>query len=444
MTQNFMALGLGAGEFYGVHPGAWRSEGVDPKAYLDIQAQITYAQQAESGGFDFLFMQDRVFLHQGFPTAASMFPLDPLVQLSAIAAATSKIGLIGSASTSFSEPYTLARQFRALDLISKGRAGWNVVPSFEPEAFANHGRPVPAKAEKYERLNEVVQISQALWGSWKPEAGDPDPVTGIFMNDEHIQPINMQGRHVGSRGPLQIPPSPQGQPVLVMPAASRSGIQPAGMYAGGIIAMPSTIEEGRQQRELFRTAAEQAGRNADEVKLMSFFTFGLGATRREALDRRRELERYTDLPQRLNQLSILLGIPLTEAQADTPLSLTQVHQLRVHPRAPRSAQAVALAKEGFSPLDIIAHGVLDMSPGVVGTAEDAADYLQEWFEAGATDGAVLVADRLSDNLGDFVEQVVPILRKRGLRPDDYVGSTLRENLGLPYELGIDPRIIGRQ
>lgn len=344
-------------------------------------------------------------------------------------------------STSFNEPYTIARQLRALDIISGGRGGWQVVPSFEPEAFANYGQNVPKSSDKYERLHEVIQITQALWGSWKKEAGDPNQKTGVFLNSEYIQPINLQGKYVGARGPLQALPSPQGQPILVMPAASNSGIQPAGMYADTIIGMPNTIEESVHLREIFRSAAQEAERNADDIKFMVFFTFGIGKTHREALNRRREMENLEDFPERMRHLSMLLGVPLSGADIDKPLTSIQLSNLRQNPQVSKSGQAIRLAKKGYSPLDIIAHGVLDNTPGVVGTAEDVANYLQEWFESDAADSFALVADRLNDALSDFVNQVIPILQKRGLRPEDYMGHTLRENMNLDYQLGVDPRIL---
>ncbi|WP_025677230.1 NtaA/DmoA family FMN-dependent monooxygenase [Paenibacillus massiliensis] len=440
MKTKHMTIGVAMADFYGSHPNAWRSEETDPLTYINIDEQIKYAKIAENGGLDYIFMPDRVFLHLGF-TGIVNFPIDSIVQLSAIAAHTKHIGLIPTLSTSFNEPYTIARQLRALDLISKGRVGWQVVPSFEPHAFANYGQSVPNSRDKYERLHEVVQITQALWGSWKKEAGEPNQETGVFLNNEYIQPINLQGKYVGARGPLQAPPSPQGQPILVMPAASNSGIQPAGMYADAIIGMPNTIKESVRLREIFRSAAQDAGRNADEIKFMTFFTFGLGKTRREALDRRRAMENPEDLPERLRHLSMLLGVPLSESAVDEPLTSNQLRALQQNPHVNKSTQAIRLAKEGYSPLDIIAHGVLDNTPGVVGTAEDVADYLEEWFEAGAADSFVIIADRLSDALSDFVNQVIPVLQERGLRPENYMGNTLRENMNLDYQLGVDPRIL---
>ncbi|MFI5626512.1 NtaA/DmoA family FMN-dependent monooxygenase [Nocardioides sp. NPDC051685] len=443
MADRTMALGVALGDSYGAHPGAWRMPEADPNAYVDVEVQVRAAQTAERGGLDYAFYPDRAFLHGDLRTAPPMFSMEPLMVLSAVAHSTRRIGLVASASTSLAEPYTLARQLRALDVISHGRAGWNAIPSYEPEAFANYGRKPLAREKKYERLHEVVQVTQALWGSWEREAGLPDQAAGTFADPAHVRPINMEGRHVGSRGPIQIPPSEQGQPVIFMPAASGMGLQAAGMYSNGIIAMPDTMEASRAQRDMIRSLAAASGRSPDEVKFLPFVTVSLGVSKREALKRRRALEERADLRSRLAHMSAILGLRLDPERADVPLAGSQISALRPHPGVPRAARAAELASEGWSPLDLLAHGVLDPNPGVVGTPEDAADMLQEWIEAGVCDGFTLAVDNLHDGLDDFVDQVVPELRKRGLRPADYQGTTLRDHLGLPEQLGVDPRLAAK-
>ena len=442
MNDAEVLLGVVLSDGFGVHPGAWRMPTSAPDTYTSLEVPVRLAQKAERGGLDYIFYQERVFLWGDLNVGPPLASVEPLMLLTAIAHATRRIGLVASSSTSFNEPYTLARQFRALDLLSHGRAGWNAIPSYEPEAFANYGLPVPPREEKYERLHEVVQMTQALWGSWRPEAGQPDPVSGRFADPSHIQPINLQGRYVGSRGPLQLPPSEQGQPVIFMPFASGLGIQAAGMYANGIIAMPQSKDESRRQRAMIRSITEQNGRHADEVKLLSFISFGLGATQEEAVRRRMVLEEAAGLERRLAQLSALLGLRLDAADADKPLTSGQISRLRPHPRAPRAARAVQLANQALTPHEILGHGVLDIYPGVVGTPEQAADLIQDWSRAGAADGFTVMIDDMHDGLDDFIDQVVPILRRRGLRPSDYHGSTLRDHLGLPEQLGPDPRLSG--
>lgn len=440
MGEDSLLLGVVLGEMHGNHPGAWRMPSADPHAYTDVTTHVRTAQTAERGGLDYLFYPDRVYVWGDLESRPPIVSMEPMMTLSAIALATRRIGLVPSASTSLSEPYTLARQLRALDVMSHGRAGWNAIPSYEPEAFANYGRPVPQREDKYERLHEVVQITQALWGSWERAAGMPDKLTGRFADTSFIRPINLQGRQVGSRGPLQIPPSEQGQPVIFMPFASGLGVQAAGMYANGIIAMPSSIEQGKAQRDVMRSAAIEAGRRADEVKLLAFVTVGVGATVRDAVARRMVLEEAAGIENRLAQLSSVVGLRLDPADRDKPLTSAQVRALRPNPSAAQGLRALELASQGLTPHEILGHGVLDSSPSLVGSPEQIADMLQTWIEAGAADGFTLNIDDLHDGLDDFVDQVLPILRRRGLRPDGYQGATLRDHLGLPEQLGLDPRL----
>ncbi|WP_052014119.1 LLM class flavin-dependent oxidoreductase [Arthrobacter nitrophenolicus] len=178
MNSEHMILGVALTNSFGAHPAAWRLPHVNPEAYTDIDVTVEHARTAERGGLQFVFIADRLFLHGDLAVSNPLFNMDPIVTLSAVAQATERIGLAGTASTSFFEPYLLARQLKTLDVISNGRVGWNAVPSFEPDAFANFGKEPPAREKKYERLHEVMQVVQALWGSWGYEAGKPDQQEG--------------------------------------------------------------------------------------------------------------------------------------------------------------------------------------------------------------------------------------------------------------------------
>ena len=413
----------------------------DPNAYTDVSTIVRAAQSAERGGLDYVFLPDRVFIWGDLESGPPIVTMEPTLTLAAIAPATERIGLVTTQSTSFVEPYTIARQIRALDAMSHGRAGWQAIPSYEPEAFANYGLPVPKREDKYERFDEAIQITQALWGSWGREAGAPDKATGRFADTSHIKPVNLQGRHVASRGPLQIPPSEQGQPVIFMPFASGLGVQAAAKYANGIIAHAPSKAQAKSHRATMRSLAVEAGRDADEVKFLNFFYLTVGATLDEAVQRRMVLEEAAGIEERLAHLSGLLGQRLDPADRDKPLTEAQIAALRPHP-APQAAQAVELARQGRTPHEILGHGVLDQAPSFVGTAEQIADVLEEWVREGAADGFTVTIDDLHDGMDAFVDQVVPVLRRRGLRPNDYKGSTLRENLGLPEQLGRDPRMTG--
>ncbi|WNS77780.1 NtaA/DmoA family FMN-dependent monooxygenase [Domibacillus sp. DTU_2020_1001157_1_SI_ALB_TIR_016] len=435
-----MVLGVALGNNFGIHQGAWRMPHVDPNDYTNIDAAVKQIQAAERGGLQFIFLSDFFFMKEDLSATPPMISLDVLITLAALSQATERIGLIGTASTSFTEPYLLARQLKALDVISRGRIGWNAVPSYDAESFANFGKTLPPREKKYERLHEVVQIVQALWGSWEYEAGQPDQ-NGMFADPTHVRPVNLHGQHVGTRGPLPIPPSEQGQPVVVMPAGSSYGLQAAAMYANVIIGRPSSIEESRALRNTVRNAAEQAGRNADEVKLITFAGFTIGDTKREALDKRAALDDKTDIHGQLRLLSAYLGLNEELTQTDEPLTEAQLAAVHAHPLDTTSQHVVELAKAGWSPRDILAHAVLEPYPTVVGTGEQAADLLQEWYEADATDGFLLIFDDFNTGIDDFVDHVVPVLQERGIFHDDYEGRTFRDHFGLPPQYGLDPRII---
>ncbi len=434
-----MILGMGLTNNFGAHPAAWRMPHVDPQAYTDIDVTVEHVRTAERGGVQFVFIPDRLFLHGDLAASNPLFNMDPIVTLSAVAQATDRIGLIATASTSFTEPYLLARQLKALDVISHGRVGWNAVPSFEPDAFANFGKEAPARENKYERLHEVMQVVQALWGSWGYEAGQPDQ-QGMFADPAHVKPVNLYGTHVGARGPLPVPPSEQGQPVIVMPASSSYGLQAAAMYANVIIGMPSSIEEGRAQRDTLRQAAAQAGRDPEDIKYLALAGLTVGNTEREALDARRALDDHTDIRAPLARLSSYLGLHQQLTRPDEPLTTAQLAAVQAHPQDARSARAVELAHAGWSPRNILAHAVFDPYPAVVGTAEQVADHLQEWFEADAADGFIVNFDDFSTEIGNFVDQVVPVLRQRGIFHNTYERKTLRDHVGLPSQYGLNPRI----
>ncbi|RNI22594.1 NtaA/DmoA family FMN-dependent monooxygenase [Rufibacter latericius] len=434
-----MILGVILGNNFGVHAATWKMPHVDPGSYTSIDVTVEQARTAEGGGLHFVFLPDRLFMYGDLAASPPMFSMDPIVTLSALAQATKRIGLVGTSSTSFTEPYLLARQLKALDVISRGRAGWNAVPSYEPVAFANFGKVPPPREKKYERLHEVIQVVQALWGSWGYGAGQPDQA-GKFADMAYIQPVNLQGRHVGAQGPLPVPPSEQGQPVIVMPATTGLGLQAAAMYANVVIGMPLSIEEGRAQRQMVRQAAAQAGRDPDEIKFIAFAGFTVGDTERQALDKRRALDGRIDIRGQLSRLPAYLGLHQELTQPDEPLTTAQLASARAHPHDARSIRAVKLAKAGWSPRDILAHAVFDPSPTVVGTAEQVADHLEEWFEAEAADGFMLNFDDFHTGIGDFVDGVVPVLRERGIFHDDYEEKTLRDHLGVPPQYGLDPRI----
>ncbi|RMO08259.1 Nitrilotriacetate monooxygenase [Pseudomonas cichorii] len=434
-----MILGMHFGNGYGSQPGAWRMPGVDPRSYTNFDNQVRYAQAAERGKFQFLFVPDFPALKGDVDSEPPLITIDPMITLAAVARETTRIGMVATGSTTFNEPYNLARQFKALDLLSHGRVGWNAVPTSDPSIAANYGRELPPRAEKYQRLHESVQLVQALWGSWEQDAWLHDSASGRFADPAKIRSIDLRGRHVGASGPLPLPPSEQGQPVIFQAGGGDQGLAVAGRYASGVIGATYTIEDARAQRSALRNAAERAGRDPDEIKFFPGLMTTITRDRRAGLDRRIAVSGHT-FPQRLIYLGQMLGLQLDASSLDQPLSQAQLAAARPSPYDPRSAHALKVAREGWSLRDVLAHGVIDYHPVIAGPAVEAADHMQAWFEAGAADGFWISPDVYEDGIDAFVDGVVPILQERGLFHLDYAGTTLRDHLSAPAQYGLDLRI----
>jgi FMN-dependent oxidoreductase (nitrilotriacetate monooxygenase family) len=440
MAGKKMILGMALTDGYGNLAGAWRAPHVDADNYARIEANIRYAQAAERGGFTFLFTPDFPAVRGDVEHSTISNIMDPMMQLAAISQATSRIGFVATGSTTFQEPFNTARQFKALDVMSHGRAGWNAVTTSDPAVSANYGRPVADRAMRYQRAHESIQVVQALWGSWQEDAWIKDQTSGRFIDASKLRPINLEGEYVASRGPLAIPPSEQGQPVIFTSGGpSPHLLQLAGRYASGFIAEVWTIEEARAQREMVRNAAREAGRDPDDIKYFAGLMTTVAPTVREGLDRRLALAGDV-IEARLPHLGALLGLHIEPSRYDKPLTPEHLAAAHASPMDPRSSIALKVAREGWSPRDILAHGVIDYHPTTVGPAKVHADHLQEWFEAGAVDGFWLAPDIYEDGVDAFVDEVVPLLRARGIYPTEYPGTTLRENLGVPRQYGPDPRV----
>lgn len=435
-----MLIGLHLGNGYGSQTGAWRFPGVEPESYTSFDARVKQAQAAERGKFQFIFLPDGPgAILADIETEAPAFNLDVMMTLAAVARETERIGLVATGSTTFNEPFNLARQFKALDIMSHGRAGWNAVTSSGEDVASNYGRKIPSSEDRYGRAHEVIQLIQSLWGSWGKDAWVHNQESGQFARREQIVPINLQGKFVGSRGPLYIPPSEQGQPIIFHAGGSPNAHELAGRFANAVIGAAFSIEDARAQRNAFREAAKSFGRDPDEIKYIPGLMTTIAKDRRTALDRRILLggDSFT---QRIGYLQHMLGIPLNAARMDEPISKTLLENARPFRYDPRSENAIKIAKEGWSVRDILAHGVIDYHPVIVGPGIEAADHMQEWFEAGAADGFWISADVNADGIDAFVDEVVPVLQDRGLFHQDYEGKTLRKHLGAPDQYGIDPRV----
>nr|WP_154894174.1 NtaA/DmoA family FMN-dependent monooxygenase [Paenibacillus xylanexedens] len=435
-----MQLALQMVSGYGGEFSAWRMPGTDPAAYTNMDSYVERAKIAEKGKFQMIFIADTPSLTVNLGPQTPAFPMDPTLALMAVARETKHIGLVATLSTTFNYPYNIARQFKALDVISQGRVGWNAVTTSDPSAAANFGVKVANRKERYDKAHESIQIVQALWGSWESDAWTLDVEGGQFADMDKIKPINLQGQYYASRGPLPIPPSEQGQPVIFQAGGGDEGLELAGRYASGVYANPYDIESAREQRLAIRQSAARFGRKPDDIKMFAGFMFSLASTEEEALNRRKQLMSFNpqEIPSRVSYLGSMISLPLSvnSIDIDKPLPPGLLKNAYAQPMDPRSPKALKLLQQGLSVRDVLAHGVINYHPVVAGTPTQVADFLEEWFLAEACDGFSVVPDIAFDGVADFVEQVVPILQERGLFHTEYEGNTLRENMGVPYEYGM--------
>ncbi|WIM73099.1 LLM class flavin-dependent oxidoreductase [Corynebacterium suedekumii] len=339
--------------------------------------------------------------------------MDPAITMAVMARKRRRSGSPPPHPRPSTSPTASRARFKTLDVISGGRIGWNAVTTSDPASAANFGAQVADRDTRYERAHEVVQIVQALWGSWQEDAWVADKDRKIFADRSRIRPVNLQGRHVASRGPLEIPPSRQGQPVIFQAGGSPHSLALTGRFANAVIGATFTIEDSRRQRANVRRAAEQAGRNPDEIKFFAGIMPTIAPTKREALDRRGQFVE-PGIRQRVRYLGTMLGLGLTADDLDRPLAEAELAAAQANPADPRSGTALQIAREGWSVRDILYHGIIDYHPSPIGPAEVTADHMQEWFEAGACDGFWLSPDVYEDG--------IDTLRRPGCAPVAAAGT----------------------
>ncbi|QCX26289.1 LLM class flavin-dependent oxidoreductase [Nocardioides jishulii] len=414
----------------GHHEAAWRSNATEPDDYLSLEHVVELARTAERGLLDSIFFADVPVL--GHPDRRPSESLDPTVKLAAIAAATSRIGLIGTASTTVEEPYNLARRFASLDRLSKGRAGWNVVTTATDAVGANYGiTEWPGHEERYRRADEFVDVTLKLWNSWRPDAVVGDRAEGVWADPSRVQPIHHRGEFFDVAGPLTVGRSPQGHPVVVQAGSSGPGIALAAKYAEAIFTAQRTIEDGRSFYAELKAATRRAGRNPDHIKILPGIVTVLGGTEAEATARADALDDLIVLRHPHEQLAHQTGLAVDQLPLDEPLPAAV--------RAPddNTGSRYALTLELARREDLTVRQLLRRLGGgrghrvFAGTPEQVADTIELWFTTGASDGFNVMPATLPDTLEDFVDHVVPILQQRGLFRTAYEGSTLREHYGLP-------------
>jgi FMN-dependent oxidoreductase (nitrilotriacetate monooxygenase family) len=415
----------------GFVPSAWRLAHADPRAFVDVGHYVRVAQLAERGKLDAVFLADNAAIIDQIdfrPITA----LEPTVLLASIAAATTHIGVIGTASTSYNEPFNIARRFATLDHVSHGRAGWNVVTTADLPSARNFGRnAVPDHAERYARAAEFTEIVKALWDSWDDDAFIGDKASGRFIDVEKVRPLAHRGRFFQVQGPLNLPRPPQGHPVLVQAGGSADGRDLAARHAEAVFSASQSFEESAAYRRELHARAAAYGRPGG-IKVLPGLTTIIGATPAEALRRRDELVDQIPWRYSLTRIAGILGLSPDDLQLDArlPDNLTLPNGGNGNHTFFHATLAEA-RRGGHTVRELIralagggGHRV------IVGTPEQIADDIEHWFNGGAADGFNLMPDALPDGLEAFVEGVVPILQRRGLFRTEYEGRTLREHFGL--------------
>lgn len=417
----------------GHHEAAWRHERTDVRNLTDVKHFQRLAQLAERGKLDSVFFADGLAVGPRVKHNTQAI-FEPITLLTAMALVTEHVGLIATATTGYIEPYTLARSFASLDHISGGRAGWNIVTSAGEDEAANFGvEGIPDHAGRYRRAAEFVEVATALWDSWEDDALVLDESTGTFADPDRVHRIDHHGEHFTVRGPLNTPRSAQGRPLLVQAGSSESGRDFAAKYAEAIFTAQRSVADGKAFYRDVKARAVKFGRSADEVKILPGIVPFIGPTEEAAL----ELEQqFTDLispDYSLRQLSRMVGVDLTAHPLDAPLpTLPPIEQ--IHGNKSRYQLVKDLAgSESLTVRQLIAKlGAGRGHRTFAGTAEQVADNLELWFTEGAADGFNIMPPYLPGGLEDFVEQVVPLLQRRGLFRTDYTATTLRGHYGLAH------------
>lgn len=414
----------------GYHEAGWRVGTDDPFEAVTPHALIRAARTAERGKLDSVFLADAPNLPLFRAEFTPQVRYEPVTMLAALAVATEHIGLVGTASTTYNDPFELARRLSTADHLSGGRVGWNVVTTGDPEAARNFGRaPHPDHDERYARAHEFVDVVRRLWRTWEAGSVLADRQAGRWSDLARVHEADFDGAFYSVRGGLPIPRSAQGEPVLAQAGSSKAGVAFAGRIADLVFTPQPSISEARAFRERLASVLAAAGRSLDQVRVLPGIAFVLGSTEEEAKRLRRELEESVDPEFRWRQLANNAGLDMDLIDPHQPLSAD------VAATAPPTTFAQHIVAEALNrniPFIDLAQVITGLPGGLefTGTPEQMADLMIEWVGAGACDGFTIQPTTLPDSLDRFVDHVVPILQARGVHRTEYAGSTLRENLGL--------------
>jgi len=417
----------------GYHESAWRVVPDDVRGVLGLPYYAGIARIAERGLMDAIFLADNIAIAEYRATYLPQTQFDPISVLSALAAVTSHIGLIGTGSTTYSKPWELARRFATLDSLSAGRAGWNIVTTVTPLAAAAFGEPFhPDHADRYARAHEFVEVVQRAWDSWQDDAVVGDRERGVWADRAKLHDPHFHGQYYDSAGVLPFPRSPQGHPVLVQAGQSAAGIGLAARYAELVFSGPPSLDAAAAFRADLHAQAAAAGRDPEHVLVLPALMVTLGGTEAEAQRRASQLEELASPEFRWQNALYTAGLDPDAFDPDVPLPA----ELWATGSAP-SSRAELLYRAARARPDASLREIAGQMTGgagqthFIGTPEQLADHVIAWQDAGAVDGFTIMGSTLPYELTAFVDHVVPILQRRGRFRTEYTGLTLRDHLDLP-------------
>ncbi len=416
-----------------LHTGAWRYPGAYADANFNFKHLKAFAQKLEAAKFDAFFMADHLAVLnmpvEALKRSHTVTSFEPFTLLSALAAVTDKIGLAATASTTFDEPYHIARRFASLDHISQGRAAWNIVTTSNPDSALNFGKDEHVEhGERYKRAREFYDVVTGLWDSFADDAFIRDQESGIFFDPSKMHVLDHHGDDFNVRGPLNIARPVQGWPVIVQAGQSEPGRQLAAETAEVVFCAPRDIVESKKLYADLKSRLAAAGRAPSSLKILPAAFIVLGDSIEEAKQKRAKLDSLVHYDSGIASLSIALGHDVSGFDPDD--YLPQIPETNASKSG--RAQVLKLAEEEKLTVRQLAQRYGGYSGlAFVGTVESVADEMQKWLEENASDGFTVVFPFLPQGLDDVAERLVPELQRRGIFRTDYEGSTLREHLGLP-------------
>lgn len=416
----------------GGHMNAWRSPDVASEASVNFEHYKNITLKSEAAGFSFVFVADGLFINdKSIPHFLSRF--EPLTLLGALAPITSHIGLVGTVSTSYSEPFTIARQLASIDMMSGGRAGWNVVTSPLEGSAKNFSKDKhPEHSLRYDIADEHLAVVQGLWDSWEDDAFIRDKASGQYFDKDKMHELNYEGEFFKIAGPLNIERSPQGQPIIFQAGASPKGSAFASRNADAVFTNASTLEKAQATYADLRQQAADNGRNPDEIKVFPTLQPIVGKDHEEVRARYDAIKNLVTIEEALAYLGRYFDHhDFTQYDVDAPFP--ELGDIGKNSFRSTTDEIKRRAKENNLTLRQVAMEETTRESAFMGTYDEVADQIIEWIDNDGADGFVLTPHILGDFFHDFIDKVIPILVARGYYDTSYEGQTLRDELGLPFK-----------